>query len=267
MKKFIAIICSLSIIYCFTIFLMYEIRHSNPYLLQINKEDIDYNNVDYENLYQVSQGEISNVLSIQTNIEKKHYNLYEVYVSHKIAEKYYVGQYLANCKEEIFGCNKNKECNIRIVAIQEELDNVKITYICGDKILVEFDISSDYVNKITEENDMNICIGEQKFEYSIKSIGQQIDNNKFSLIVELYDNMALARPGATVNAELIVEKKIDALLVPISSITSNEVGEEYVLLYNNDDYEYCKVKTGINEGQMVEIISGLSEGDIILDNE
>lgn len=61
------------------------------------------------------------------------------------------------------------------------------------------------------------------------------------------------------NADILVSERKDVIAVPISAVT--EDGNVYV--QNGKKYKKTKVETGLEGDSLIEIESGLSEGDII----
>lgn len=70
------------------------------------------------------------------------------------------------------------------------------------------------------------------------------------------------REGLTVTVSIIAEQRTDILLVPNKAITSRG-GRYYVQLVSGEKTEEKMIQAGITDGQNTEVISGLSEGDIV----
>jgi hypothetical protein len=71
------------------------------------------------------------------------------------------------------------------------------------------------------------------------------------------------REGLTVTISIIAEQRADILLVPNKAITSRG-GKYYVQLVSADAKAAEKmIQAGITDGQNTEVISGLSEGDVV----
>lgn len=80
-------------------------------------------------------------------------------------------------------------------------------------------------------------------------------------IVDLQDPGDL-RPGATLSGEVLVETRNQAVMVPGISIVRRPAGQ-LVYVINGDKAEARLVETGHNEGDFVEITSGLDEGETV----
>lgn len=80
----------------------------------------------------------------------------------------------------------------------------------------------------------------------------------------LSENKALLKPEMTTNVWILVAEKPDALLVPAYSIV-RERRDTFVELKKKDGTVEAKhpVTTGISDGQQIEIVGGLEEGDLV----
>lgn len=71
------------------------------------------------------------------------------------------------------------------------------------------------------------------------------------------------KPGMTANIDIVTAEKNDVLVVPARAVKQNSI--KYVdLLVNNQEVE-AEVVTGLRgDGGLVEIVSGLKEGDVVI---
>jgi len=73
------------------------------------------------------------------------------------------------------------------------------------------------------------------------------------------------KPGATVRISIRADLIRDAILVPASAILNSDEGGEKVMIFGADNKAHeRKVNVGIREGNRVQILSGLSEGDKVI---
>ncbi|TSA54597.1 MAG: HlyD family efflux transporter periplasmic adaptor subunit [Dehalococcoidia bacterium] len=70
------------------------------------------------------------------------------------------------------------------------------------------------------------------------------------------------REGLTVTVSIIAEQRINILLVPNKAITSRG-GRYYIQLVSAGKTEEKMIQAGITDGQNTEVVSGLSEGDVV----
>lgn len=73
----------------------------------------------------------------------------------------------------------------------------------------------------------------------------------------------ILRPEMTANVTIQLETRKDVLTIPLMAI-KRERGERYVSVLENGRQELRKVKTGWTSNGMIEIISGLKEGEKII---
>jgi HlyD family secretion protein len=71
-----------------------------------------------------------------------------------------------------------------------------------------------------------------------------------------------ARAGMTADVEIVTASKADALIVPLRAIQS-ENGKSYVWRQSADGLEKAEVWLGVMTETEVDIVSGLSEGDVV----
>ncbi len=70
-------------------------------------------------------------------------------------------------------------------------------------------------------------------------------------------------PGMTVEVEILVERVVDTLNIPIEAVYNNE-GKSYCQVKRQFSTEEQEIKTGRASNSYVEILSGLEEGDVVL---
>jgi membrane fusion protein (multidrug efflux system) len=81
--------------------------------------------------------------------------------------------------------------------------------------------------------------------------------------VEMTNRDMMLRPGMLVNARIGLEKKDDALLLPLAALVKEKVNS-FVFLAANGVAKKLPVKTGFNDGTNVEIVSGLKPEDLVI---
>ena len=75
----------------------------------------------------------------------------------------------------------------------------------------------------------------------------------------------LLKPGATVRISIRADLIRDTILVPASAILNSDEGGEKVMIFGADNKAHeRKVNVGIREGNRVQILSGLAEGDKVI---
>ncbi len=72
------------------------------------------------------------------------------------------------------------------------------------------------------------------------------------------------RPGMSASADIIVDERKNALLVPDRAIGKNAKGDSIVMLRIDGKNEEQVVTAGITDGVQTEIVGGLKEGDTVV---
>jgi len=70
--------------------------------------------------------------------------------------------------------------------------------------------------------------------------------------------------GMSTSADIIVDEQSNVLLVPDRAIKEDSQGNPVVNVMINEQMQERQVVTGISDGYQTEIISGLSEGEMVL---
>ena len=89
--------------------------------------------------------------------------------------------------------------------------------------------------------------------------------------VVMYETtVSLKNPGSTIKdgmsatADIVLEEREDVLVVPVSAVMKGEDGQDVVYVWTEgEDLKMQDVTTGLRSGRMVEILSGLKEGEAV----
>jgi RND family efflux transporter MFP subunit len=71
------------------------------------------------------------------------------------------------------------------------------------------------------------------------------------------------KPGMLVNARIGIEKKDDALLLPVGAVV-REKASSFVFIFNDGKAKKSPVQTGFNDGANVEIVAGIKPADLAI---
>jgi len=106
-----------------------------------------------------------------------------------------------------------------------------------------------------------------------KSLASE-ESKDFKVVITLKDPPESLKPGLSASADIITARKFDVLALPISSLVlrdKNTEGpgistenEEGVFLVKNRRVRFGPVETGVLGEMMVEILSGLKEGQMVV---
>ncbi|MGH2400656.1 MAG: efflux RND transporter periplasmic adaptor subunit, partial [bacterium] len=81
--------------------------------------------------------------------------------------------------------------------------------------------------------------------------------------VDVPNGAGLLRPGMFANVEILVARSANVIAVPVDAVLERE-GEPAVFVILEATAQARPVRTGISDGTIVEITSGLTEGEVIV---
>ena len=147
-------------------------------------------------------------------------------------------------------------------------NNAVIVLLNYNKLYIETSISSSKINSINYNTPVNITINGQEYTSSIDLIGYEISDDLLPVQIDLPKNCL---PGTKVNITFILDTTENGLFVPEEAIFQD--GEKYYAnIEDGDSTKQVELKIGqrfeIEEEETtfkyIEIISGASEGDVIV---
>ncbi|HOC93637.1 MAG TPA: efflux RND transporter periplasmic adaptor subunit [bacterium] len=105
----------------------------------------------------------------------------------------------------------------------------------------------------------------RSFSAKVKRVSPSIDRNSRTGAVEIIlpNKSGDLRTGMTARVRLTVAHKEQALTLPAGALKS-DAGATYVMLKTAGEPERREVQTGIKTSESVEILSGLTEGDVVV---
>ncbi|PLX22170.1 hypothetical protein C0584_00245 [Candidatus Parcubacteria bacterium] len=166
-------------------------------------------------------------------------------INFEVGEQYNVGRVVATVISET-------EYRIDVDISESDIPKVKI----GDEVSITLDALSEDVK----------FIGSVSFIEPAETVIQDVIYYKVEITFDSANgNLKLVKPGMTANVEITTNEKISILAIPGRAIIDRNGDGKFVKTYNNNVIEEKKVKIGIiGDGGMVEIISGLEEGDEVV---
>ena len=143
-------------------------------------------------------------------------------------------------------------------------------------LMVETDVSESNIEKIKQDSDCEIVLDaypDKSYQGFVFKIVPTADRSKATVLVKVgfknYDSRVLPEMSAKVS--FLSEKKegeenqLPVLTIPLSAV--DELNGKKIVYVVKDDKAFQKeISTGRLLGSYVEIISGLNEGDEIIDN-
>jgi HlyD family secretion protein len=155
-------------------------------------------------------------------------------------------------ENDIVRVHLNDEADIRVDAYPERIFKGKVTEIANS---AKFNVAQNMSEQVTN--------------YTVKIL---IDANSYRDLIKAGRPQPFL-PGMTASADIKTEIRSKVLSLPISAVTTRNVknsesenaeGKTWVFLYNGGKAKAVEVKTGIQDIDYFEVISGLKEGDEII---
>ena len=131
-----------------------------------------------------------------------------------------------------------------------------------------FEVYSENGNLLESGETYTLLCGETEYEV----VAHSADELDYGIVKEDRMYLSLVTPdpslekGASATVTLIVEESLSTLWVPADAVKEIR-GEHVVYLMNDKGFrETHEVTVGINNGKIVEIVSGLEENDVVVLN-
>jgi HlyD family secretion protein len=184
---------------------------------------------------------------------------------------------LAMVREKINKSTLKSPVEAKVIKIWPEKEEMFTTgttaislYALGYKVtadITELDIAK--INEV-ESNNVNIKLDafpEQKFSGKVLSVEPQViikDGDKYYRVNVGFDTIETrVRSGMSADLVILTSLKENILKIPALAINERD-DQKYVLILENGKQKEISVITGITDGDDIEIISGLNEGQQVI---
>jgi RND family efflux transporter MFP subunit len=136
-------------------------------------------------------------------------------------------------------------------------------------VRVVVDVSEAFVSTITTGDRALITFGESTDSISttITSVAKVVNplNRTFRLEIPLSKVPATVRPNATCRVAINDITVAKGLSVPLSGVQRDGAGSYVFTVKDSKTVQRRNIQTGITAGSMIQVVGGLSAGDIIID--
>ncbi len=144
-----------------------------------------------------------------------------------------------------------------------------------DRLEIEANVLSDDINKVQIGNEVEISgkpLGDEILKGKVTKIAPVakaemsslgVSQNRVSVTIEINGDTSLLKPGFSVDAKIITANRKDILIVPDSSVFDYE-GKSTIFVVENGKTRLRSVEKGIESDDLIEILGGLKEGEMIL---
>ncbi|MBZ0327812.1 MAG: efflux RND transporter periplasmic adaptor subunit [Altibacter sp.] len=142
------------------------------------------------------------------------------------------------------------------------------------EMYIQADVPEGYLPTVTLNKDVEIyfpVLGET-IQSKISQVGNYINpnNRSFKVEVNVPNRQGKVKPNLTAKVKINDYTNTEAILIPQSVISENANGEQYIYITNSTNKQSeaiarrVIVETGKTQGDFVEIIKGIENGDTII---
>lgn len=159
-----------------------------------------------------------------------------------------------------------KKMEIKMEISEGDIGHVKV----GDK--VEYSILSNidkkYIGYLSSIDPGLTTLSDGKYTTQTSLTNSTSSNSAIYYYAKLKVNNEnnLLRIGMTTQNTIIIRDLKNILILPTSAIKSDQNGN-YVLVKKDDKIEQVRIKVGISSSINTQIVSGLNEGDIVINSQ
>ncbi|HLR91808.1 MAG TPA: HlyD family efflux transporter periplasmic adaptor subunit [Atopostipes sp.] len=148
-----------------------------------------------------------------------------------------------------------------------------------DELEVVIELSKSEANNVEVDQDVELTYLNETYEGVVSNIdavatngasggsplaGGQSSPTLNATISFTSEDLSALIPGFDIDAEIITETTTDALAIPIESLLYSEDGTPYVFIVEDGVVREQEIETGIQEGVMIEVVSGLESGQEVV---
>ncbi len=153
----------------------------------------------------------------------------------------------------------------KIGAIASGAASPLFTVIRDGEIELKADVSEDAVLKLAPDQKATVTLagGAAKLTGTIRLVEPTLDpQSRLGRVYIRFDEPGKARAGMFASAEIVVAER-QGIALPLSAITTAD-GKTVARKVENGIVKLVPVETGIQDGQVIEIVSGLAAGDEVV---
>jgi HlyD family secretion protein len=166
--------------------------------------------------------------------------------------------------------NRDRESEIRAGAkVSEGKTILRLPNL--SKMRVDVEVHEAKVDKIRVGMKARVRVQGREFTGEVTAVANRPESSWYSTIkkylvqVRIDGNTEELRPGFTAEAEIIVADLVDVIAVPVAAVIEQE-GRFVCAVRRGDAVERREVSLGQGNDRLVEIVSGLEEGEVLLLN-
>ena len=121
--------------------------------------------------------------------------------------------------------------------------------------------------KLDDKATITVPGEEDPIEGKVTVVSPALDPNSTTVEVwvQAKNPKGLLRPGTSVQISMLARSVLNSLVIPAAAVLAAPDGSSYVMVAGSDNKAHQKtVKTGIRQGDQVQILEGLAEGERVI---
>ena len=135
------------------------------------------------------------------------------------------------------------------------------------QLKLQFSIPEKYGSQLKSGQNIEFTVDgvQKKFSAAIIATETGIEENTRSLAVRalIKDKDASLLPGAFAKVKLALEKGVDAIMIPNSSVLP-QGRSKFVFLYKDGKAKQTEITTGVRDSTNIQALNGISTGDTVI---
>ncbi|MCB0471428.1 MAG: efflux RND transporter periplasmic adaptor subunit [Flavobacteriaceae bacterium] len=144
-----------------------------------------------------------------------------------------------------------------------------------DNMYIEAEVPESYIPTVTigKEVEVFFPVLNKKIDAKVRQVGNYINpnNRAFKIEVSVPNNNKTIKPNLTAKLKVNDYTSKDAILIPLSIISEDANGDQYVYLAVDEDSKNIAtakrvvIETGKTQGNLIEVLKGIESGNAIIE--
>jgi RND family efflux transporter MFP subunit len=138
----------------------------------------------------------------------------------------------------------------------------------NDTVTVDVNISEALINKVAVGDSVNVYVSTVSDEAKvgkIKTVTGVVDGTgTYPVKIEIDNADGTLKPGMTTSVKFVDSSNSNTFVVDRNTVLENETEKYVYVLDGADKVKKSVVETGIDNGEYIELVSGVSAGDKVV---
>lgn len=153
----------------------------------------------------------------------------------------------------------------------QTLSSSDVILVMADTLIIKAQVDETDMGKLKKGQSATITLDaypDDEIAGKIEHIAyeSEVINNVtiYQVDIKPLEKLKMLRSGMSADIKIVIKKKESVLLLPTYAVKESKMGSMVMVKTDQGEPERRKIKTGIDNGEMIEIISGIEENDIVL---